>query len=112
MRRDKVVNAGHDALWIDGADARGHDLCFCLTDIALLRMDLPVGIGDTDIIHVDQRNVSDAGTRQRLSGPGAHTANTNYAEMRLCKLLQRLLPIKTRRPAKALSPGVAYHFHI
>ena len=44
-------------------------------------MYLAVGIGDTDIIQINQGNLTYARSGQRLSAPRANTANANYGNM-------------------------------
>ena len=56
-------------------------------------MDLTVSIRDAHIVHIDQRNGADTGTRQRFCRPGAYTADSNHTDMRVSKHLQRLLTI-------------------
>ncbi|MOA41695.1 hypothetical protein D3C78_1636790 [compost metagenome] len=57
------------------------------------RMNLTVGVGDADIIHINQGDSADAGTRQRFCRPGAHAADANHANVRLGKQRQRLLTV-------------------
>ncbi|MNT33830.1 hypothetical protein D3C72_1697760 [compost metagenome] len=44
-------------------------------------MDLAVGIGQRDMVEVDQRDAPDRIARQRLGGPAAHAADADHAHM-------------------------------
>jgi hypothetical protein len=56
-------------------------------------VDLSVGVGDADIIHINQGNRANPGSRQRFRRPGAHAADTDHADVRVGKTLQRFFTI-------------------
>ncbi|MNW01414.1 hypothetical protein D3C71_1970450 [compost metagenome] len=58
---DEVIHLDHGAIRVDGTDALGHDFGLEPTDRALHGVDLTIGVGDADIIHVDQGDLIDAG---------------------------------------------------
>ena len=105
VRGDEIVDAGHPAFRVDRQDTLRHHLGFRLPDMLAQRVDLAVGIGNADIIHVDQSDGADAGARQRLSRPGTHAADADHADVRLREHRQRLLAVQSRRAAETLQIG-------
>ncbi len=48
-------------------------------------MYLPIGVGDTDIIQINQGNLAYTATHQGLSHPGAYTTDTHYTDMSIAQ---------------------------
>ena len=89
-----------------------HHFRLCQADVITKGMDLTVGIGDANVIHINQRDCANTGSRQRLCRPRPHTTNAHDADMRIRKQLQGFFTIETCRAAKTLTPGIAdYHRH-
>ncbi|MNC83292.1 hypothetical protein D3C75_1371640 [compost metagenome] len=65
-------------------------------------MDLAIGVGDADIIHVDQGDLVDAGTGQRLRRPGANPAYPHHADLGLAEGTKGALTIKTGNAPESL----------
>ena len=85
---DKFHHRLHPAFRINPADTFRHHIHFQLTNITIQGMNLAVGIGNADIVHINQGNRADAGTRQRFGGPGTHPADTHHAHLRIVQTLQ------------------------
>ncbi len=92
---NEVIHLDHLAIRVDGTDALGHHLRLEATDRALHGVDLAVGVGDADVVHVDQGDLVDAGTGQRLCRPGADAADPDHADSRLAEGTKCTLTIKT-----------------
>jgi hypothetical protein len=66
---------------IDGAHAFGHDFDLGLPKRAGERVKLAVGVADADIVEINQRELSDAGTSERLDAPRTHAADADDAHV-------------------------------
>ncbi|MOA55379.1 hypothetical protein D3C78_1791600 [compost metagenome] len=66
---NKVIYAGHPAFRVDRQDPLCHHFGFRLANMLAQSMDLPIGVGDADVIHVDQGDRTNAGACQRFSRP-------------------------------------------
>ncbi|MNM90374.1 hypothetical protein D3C81_1026330 [compost metagenome] len=64
-------------------------------------MGLAVGVADTDIIQVEQGDLTHATARQRLGHPGAHPADTDDRHMGLVKALQPFVAVQPGNACKA-----------
>ena len=69
------------AVRVDLRDTLRHDLDLCATHVLREGVDLPVGIGDADIIVIDQGNLADAGECQLFGRPGADPADADHADV-------------------------------
>ncbi len=65
------------ALRVDLAHPLGQHTDLCLPHCVSQGGELAVGVGDADVIHVDQRQVADATASQGLHHPGADAADTD-----------------------------------
>ncbi|MCY1428057.1 hypothetical protein D9M71_439280 [compost metagenome] len=83
---------------VDGADALGHHLHLGLAHGAFYGMHLAVGVGDADVVQVEQGDLAHSGAGQGLCRPGAHAADADHRHM------GRLQPGK---PVQAIKPGNA-----
>ena len=90
---DEIVDHRDTALRVDIANARGHHFRFRQPDVAPQGMNLSVSVSDADIIHINQGNRANPGSCQRFRRPGAHAADTDHANMRVGKTLQRFFTI-------------------
>jgi hypothetical protein len=54
---------------IDSLDALSKDIDFGPAIFALQRGKLAVGVGDADVVQIDERELADAGAGQRLDDP-------------------------------------------
>ncbi|MNH23980.1 hypothetical protein D3C79_838930 [compost metagenome] len=99
---NEIIHLDHFAVRIDGANALGHHLGLEATNSPLHGVDLAIGVGDADIIHVDQGDLVDAGTGQRLRRPGADPAYPHHADFRLVEGTERALTIKTGNAPESL----------
>src|SRR5699024_3427030 len=94
------------------ANTLRHYFRFGQPDVISQRVNLPIGIGDAHIIHIDKRDCANPRTRQRFRRPGADTANTHHTNTSTSKQLQRFFTIQTRCDTKTLTPGITnYHRH-
>ncbi|MNR49187.1 hypothetical protein D3C85_1685270 [compost metagenome] len=99
---DEVIHLDHLAIGVDGTNALGHDFCLEAADRALHGVDLTIGVGDADVIHVDQGDLVDAGTGQRLGCPGADPADPHHADLGLAEGTKSALTIKTGNAPESL----------
>ncbi|MOA56600.1 hypothetical protein D3C78_1806100 [compost metagenome] len=83
----------HLARWVDRPQALGHDLGLGPTDIALLGMQLAVGVADADVIEVEQGDFADTATGHSLCRPGADTTNADDCHMGLAQALQAVVTV-------------------
>ena len=70
----------HLTFRVDSQDPLPHHLNFRLPDGSLHGVDLPVGIGYAHIIHINQCNGTDSGTRQCFRSPRADTTDADNTE--------------------------------
>ena len=84
------------------ADDLGQNIDFRAAIFAFEGGNLPVGIGDTNIVHIDERKPANAGTGERLNNPRTHPADADNADMGARKLFQGIGAIKPREAAEAL----------
>src|SRR5690606_22441370 len=101
VRGDKAHDRSHLGGRLDGADAFGHRLDLEPSYVARHGRQLPAGIGDADVIHVDQSDAADAGARQRLGRPAADTADTDHGHMTALQPGQGFGAIESRYTAEA-----------
>ena len=95
---------------MDLCHTRGEHIHLGNTDGVGQRRELAVGVGDADIIHVDERQRTHAAACQRLDDPGAHTAHAYDGHMRRGQPWQRRSPVKPPNAAKALRVGFIHAF--
>ena len=74
----KFLDGGHPAVRIDVV----HPLLQCqhlgLAQRTVQCLDLPVDVGQRDMVEIDQRDVADPTARQRLGRPGADAAHPDH----------------------------------
>ena len=99
--QEKRGHRFHRATRVDAPDPLREHLHFGTPDLALHRGKLAVGVGDADIVHVDQRQAAHARTRQRLGGPGTDAAHADHRHVGARKAFQRVASIKTAQAPKA-----------
>ncbi|MNN02797.1 hypothetical protein D3C81_1154670 [compost metagenome] len=92
----------HDTVRIDRPDALGHGLDLGPTDIADVGMDLPVGVGHTDIVEIEQRDLAHPAARQRLGRPGADAADADHRHMGGRQTLETETAIQAGNTAETL----------
>ena len=109
IRGNKVIYQRDLALRIDGENTGRHRLDFQRPHCALQGVDLAVGVGDTDIIQIDQRQMANPGACQRLCRPRTNAADPHHTDMGCGKTVQRRLTIQTGYPAKALQIFWTHH---
>ncbi|MNS90234.1 hypothetical protein D3C72_1242730 [compost metagenome] len=83
----------HLARWVDRPQAFSHDLGLGPTDIALLGMQLAVGVADANVIEVEQGDFADTATGHSLCRPGADTTNADDCHMGLAQALQAVVTV-------------------
>ncbi|MNJ60041.1 hypothetical protein D3C77_557520 [compost metagenome] len=91
----------HLARRVDGPQALGHDLGLGAADIALLGMQLTVGIADADIIEVEQGDFAHAATGHGFGRPGADPADTDDGYVGLAQALQAVVTVQPGDTGKA-----------
>ena len=91
--RHKVVDHRDLTFRVDQADTLRHDLRLRQTKVIAQGVDLTVGVGDANVIHVNQRDCANTGSRQRFCRPRPHTTNAHDADMRIRKQLQGFFTI-------------------
>ena len=69
------------AIGIDGAESFGHDLDLGLPEGAIQGVQLAVGVGNADLIQVDQGQGTNATAHQRLGCPGTNAAKAGNGHM-------------------------------
>jgi hypothetical protein len=85
---------------IDRAAALGHRLGLVAAVVAFHRRQLPVGVGHADVIGIDQGQVADRRTRQRLHHPRADAAHAHHRHAAALQALERTYAIHRSMPAK------------
>ena len=75
LRREKLFNRQNFSRRIDVMQPCRHCLHLALANCAGERMDLPVNVGQADIIKVHERDPSDAGPPESFSGIAADAAD-------------------------------------
>ncbi len=65
-------------------------------------MDLAVGVGDADIVQIEQADLADAAARQRLGRPGTDPADADHGDMRRCQPFEPSPAIQTGNAAETL----------
>ena len=65
-------------------------------------LNLAIGVGDADIIHVDQGDLVDTGAGQRLCRPGTDATDPHHTDLGLAKGTQGVLTIKTGNAPESL----------
>ena len=64
-------------------------------------MKLTIDIADTDLVQIDEREMTDAGARERLDGPRADAADAHDADMRRAQSRQR---VRAEQPPDTAEP--------
>jgi len=72
----------HTQLGIDRAHASRDDVDLGMAIFAIECVQLAIGIGDADIVGIDDREFTDARARQRLYRPRADAAHADHAHVR------------------------------
>ena len=93
FRGHEIIHHRHPTLRVDKTNTLCHHFRFRQPDVAAQGMDLAVGIGDADIVHIDKGDRPDAGSRQRFRRPGADPADPDHADVGIGKTLQRFFTI-------------------
>lgn len=75
--RVEAVDGDDFRLRVDLPEAGGHGFRLGLADRGFQSVDLPVGIGDAEVVQVHQDNGADARPRQGFRRPGAYAANAD-----------------------------------
>ena len=68
-RREECMMEGDAAGGIDAADALGEDVDLRAAKFAIEGGELAVGVGDTDIVQIDEGKMADSGTGEGLRDP-------------------------------------------
>ncbi len=69
LHGDEIVDAADLGARVDLGDALGHRIDLGLAVSVTQRVDLAVGVGDRDVIEVDQRQPADAAPRECFGHP-------------------------------------------
>ncbi len=93
FRGYEIIHHRHPTLRVDQANTFRHHLRFRQPDVAAEGVDLAVGIGNADIVHIDKGDRPDAGPRQRFRRPRADPADPDHADVGVGKTLQRFFTI-------------------
>ena len=95
-------------LRLDRPQPRGHhaDLRFAVG--AVERVDLAVGVGDAEVVGVDQGHAADAAAREAFRGPAADAADADHGDFRPAEAFQRGQAVEASDAGKAVEVGVAH----
>ncbi|SSL81038.1 Uncharacterised protein [Klebsiella pneumoniae] len=93
FRGHEIIHHRHPTLRVDETNTLRHHLRFRQPDVAAEGVDLTIGVGDADIVHIDKGDRPDAGPRQRFRRPGADPADPDHADVGVGKTLQRFFTI-------------------
>ena len=96
--RDQIIDGDTLALGIDCQNAFSQYVDLGPIDAVVQRVNLAIGIADVNIVVIDERDVTNAGARAGLSGPGSDAANSDDAEP---GALQRVECFYTENPTEA-----------
>ncbi|MNI56501.1 hypothetical protein D3C73_1115090 [compost metagenome] len=97
---DKIRHCMHRAIRVDPAQAFGHDFNLGFTHGAVQRVQLPVGVADTDVIEIEQRNLADTTTGHGFRRPGTDATDANNRHMGRTQALQTVNAVQTRNACK------------
>jgi hypothetical protein len=79
----KAMNSMDLAVWIDRPHPPLQYLHLRLAQLAVQGVELPIDVADANVIQIDQRQATNAGTSQRLDGPRTNSAQANDTDMGL-----------------------------
>lgn len=96
-------------LGVDTPQAFGHGIGFGAAILAGQGMELSVGIGNADVVHINQRQGANAGASQGFRCPRADTAQANNGNMGVTEALQGPAAIQSLDTAKAEVEIVTRH---
>ena len=65
-------------------------------------MNLTVGVGETEVVEIDKRELSHAGAGEGLDGPGSNSAKPNNHDVSFREALERSDAVKSSDAAKAV----------
>ncbi len=97
------------SMGIDGFQALGHGIGLGTTVLSFQRMQLAVGVGHADIVHVDQRQGADAAAGQGLGGPGTDTAESDDGYVGIPECFQGTATVEPLDSPKTKSEVVRGH---
>ena len=80
-----------------------HGIGFGASVLAFESMELAVGVGHADVVHIHQSDGANATAGQGFGGPGPDTAQANNGNMGLPEGLQGPAPVESFDAAKANS---------
>src|SRR5690554_298669 len=96
-------------LGVDGPQPLSHGIGLGAAILALQGMQLAVGVGDTDVVHIDQGNRANAAASQGFRRPGAHAAEADNGDVGTAESVQGFAAIEALYAAEAESVVVAGH---
>ena len=79
--RYQVVDCDTVTLWINLHNATSEHFDLTFTNGIVEGVNLTIGIADTDIVVVDQADITNAGTCSGFCGPRTNTTNADNTEM-------------------------------
>ena len=65
-------------------------------------MNLTVGVGETEVVEIDKRELSHAGAGEGLDGPRSDSAESNNHDVCFRESLERSDSVKSSDPAEAV----------
>jgi len=101
LRRDKVIDHLHLATGVVGVDAIAHGQAFALSQGVGQGVDLPIDVGLTHVVHVDEGQAGHAAAGQGFTGPGPHTTEPHHHHVGLKQALSTLHTIEPAKTTKA-----------
>ncbi len=89
---------------VDRHAALGHRARLVASVLPGQRRQLPVGVGHAQVVGIDQAEMADAGTRQRLDHPRAHAAHPHHRHAAGSQPLHRADSVQPVDTGKAFTP--------
>lgn len=87
---------------IDGEDALSENDSLGLSDGFVGSVNLAVGIGETEIVEVDEGELPDSGAGEGFDGPGSNSAKSNDHDVSVGEALERSEAVKSGDASKAI----------
>jgi len=106
----EVADGVDGAFGIDEVNALGQNVDFGAPRSAGHSVDLAVGVGETDVVPVDQREMPDAAARQRLADPRADPAHADDQDVGLAQRSDGGFAVEAEQPAKAVFVSAGFNW--
>lgn len=104
----KVAFCVQVAFRINHAKPLCHDLDLRLTNGLRESVDLPISVGDADIVKVHKGDFTESGPRESLCAPGAYTSNSDDGNVGLAEGMCAQVPVESTYAGESFLVGVIH----